>query len=47
MSELQALLLGTDTLHGFLDRLAELTTRALPEGSSCGVTVREESRPVT
>jgi len=47
LSELQALLLGTDTLHGFLDRLAELTTRALPEGSSCGVTVREESRPVT
>jgi GAF domain-containing protein len=47
LSELQALLLGTDTLHGFLDRLAQLTTRALPEGSSCGVTVRQDSRPVT
>jgi transcriptional regulator with GAF, ATPase, and Fis domain len=47
LSELQALLLGADTLHGFLDRLAQLTTRALPEGSSCGVTVRQDSRPVT
>ena len=44
---LQALLLSTDTLHRFLDRLAQLTTRALPEGSSCGVTVRQDSRPVT
>jgi GAF domain-containing protein len=47
LSELQALLLGTDTLRGFLDRLAQLTTRGLPEGSSCGVTIREDSRPVT
>lgn len=46
-SELQSLLLGTDTLHGFLDRLAQLTTQALPKGSSCGVTVRQDSRPVT
>ncbi|MDQ4010143.1 MAG: GAF and ANTAR domain-containing protein [Actinomycetota bacterium] len=47
MSELQALVLGTDTPHGFLDQLAQLTTRALPEGSSCGVTVRQDFRPVT
>ena len=47
LSELQALLLGTETLRGFLDRLIELTARALPEGSSCGVTVRAGSRPVT
>ncbi|MDQ4031527.1 MAG: GAF and ANTAR domain-containing protein [Actinomycetota bacterium] len=47
LSELQALLLDTDTLHGFLDRLAQLTTQALPEGSSCGVTVRQHSRPIT
>ena len=47
LSELQALLLDTDTLHGFLDRLAQLTAQALPEGSSCGVTVRQDSRPVT
>lgn len=47
LSELQALLLDTDTLHGFLDRLAQLTTQALPAGSSCGVTVRRDARPVT
>ena len=47
LSELQALLLDTDTLHTFLDRLARLTAQALPEGSSCGVTVRQYSRPVT
>ena len=47
LSELQALLLDTDTVHGFLDRLAQLTAQELPEGSSCGVTVRQDSRPVT
>jgi hypothetical protein len=47
LTELQALLLSTDTLRGFLDRLAQLTVRALPEGSSCGVTVRQDSLPVT
>jgi ANTAR domain len=47
LSELQALLLETDTLHNFLDRLAALTAQAMPEGSSCGVTVRQNSRAVT
>jgi GAF domain-containing protein len=47
LSELQALLLSTDTLHDFLGQLAQLTMRALPAGSSCGVTVRQDSRPVT
>ena len=47
LSELQALLLETDTLHRFLDRLAQLTAQALPEGSTCGVTVRQNSRAVT
>ena len=47
LSELQALLLGTDTLYEFLDQLAQLTAQALPEGSSCGVTVRQDSRAVT
>jgi GAF domain-containing protein len=45
--ELQSLLLKTDSVHGFLDRLAGLTARALPGGSSCGVTVRQESGPAT
>ncbi|MGH3898329.1 MAG: GAF and ANTAR domain-containing protein [Pseudonocardiaceae bacterium] len=47
LPELQALLLGTDTLHGFLERLAQLTAEALPEDGSCGVTVRQDSRPIT
>jgi GAF domain-containing protein len=45
--ELQALLLESGTLHNFLDRLAKLTAQTLPEGSSCGVTVRQNSRAVT
>ena len=47
LSELQALLFESDTLHHFLDRLAAFTAQALPEGSSCGVTVRQNSRAVT
>ena len=47
LSELQALLLESGTLHHFLDRLAALTAQALPEGSSCGVTVRQNSRAIT
>src|SRR5262245_17381207 len=47
LPELQALLLSTDTLREFLDRLARLTAQTLPEGSSCGLTVRQDSRPVT
>jgi GAF domain-containing protein len=46
-AELQALLLETDTLRHFLDRLAQLAAQALPGGSSCGVTVRQHSRAVT
>ncbi|MDQ3899986.1 MAG: GAF and ANTAR domain-containing protein [Actinomycetota bacterium] len=41
------MLLESDTLHHFLDRLAALTAQALPEGSSCGVTVRQNSRAIT
>jgi GAF domain-containing protein len=45
--ELQASLLETNTLYDFLDRLAQLTAQTLPEGSSCGVTVCQDSRVVT
>ena len=45
--ELQALLLESGTLRAFLDRLAQLTAQTLPEGSSCGVTVRQNSHAVT
>jgi GAF domain-containing protein len=37
LAELQALLLESQTLHHFLDRLAQLTAQALPRGSFCGV----------
>ena len=47
LAELQALLLESNTLHHFLDQLAQLTAQALPGGSSCGVTVRQHSRAVT
>jgi transcriptional regulator with GAF, ATPase, and Fis domain len=47
LSELQALLFESDTLHHFLGRLAHLTAQALPGVSSCGVTVRQNSRAVT
>jgi len=41
------LLLESQTLHHFLDRLAQLTAQALPRGSFCGVTVRQHSRAIT
>lgn len=47
LSELQRLLLGTETLHQFLDELASLTARELPAGSSCGVAVCQNSQPIT
>ncbi len=47
LTELHALLLSTDTLPEFLDELARLTVRELPEGSSCGVTVRRDGWPIT
>jgi hypothetical protein len=40
-------LLDTDTLQAFLDELARLTVQELPEGSSCGVTVRQHGWPIT
>ncbi len=43
--ELQALLLESGTPHNFLNQLAKLTAQALPEGSSWGATVRQNSRP--
>lgn len=47
LSELQELLLETNTLHEFLAQLAELTSQMMPAGNSCGVTVRQGSRAVT
>ena len=47
LTELQSLLLNTDTVQEFLDELARLTVQELPEGSSCGVTVRQHGWPLT
>ena len=45
--ELHSLLLNTHTVQEFLDELARLTVQELPEGSSCGVTVRQDGWPIT
>ena len=47
LSELQTLVLGSATLRGFLEQLAQLTVRALPADGSCGITVAQDSQPVT
>ncbi len=45
--ELHSLLLNTHSVQEFLDELARLTVQELPEGSSCGVTVRQDGSPIT
>ena len=47
LTELHSLLLNTQTVQEFLDELARLTVRELPEGSSRGVTVRQDGWPIT
>ncbi len=47
ISELQALLLGTDGIDGFLRELAMLAARTLGEGLSCGITLQPNGRPLT
>ncbi len=47
LTELQSLLLNTATVQECLDELARLTVQELPEGSSCGVTVRQHGWPLT
>lgn len=47
LTELHSLLLNTDSLQEFLDEIARLTVRELPEGSFCGVTVRQDGWPIT
>jgi hypothetical protein len=39
-AELQAVLLGTGSIDGFLQELAGLAARALGEGLSCGITLQ-------
>jgi GAF domain-containing protein len=47
ISELQALLLGTDSIDGFLRELAVLAARTLGEKVECGITLQPDGRPYT
>ena len=46
-TELQRALLGTQTIEQFLQEVALLAARLLPDGMSCGMTMRPNGRPVT
>jgi ANTAR domain len=45
--EMQALLLGTETIEEFLAELAGLAVRTVAEGLSCGITLQPNGRPLT
>src|ERR1700689_2926177 len=45
--EMQALLLGTETIEEFLTELAGLAVLAVGEGLSCGITLQPNGRPLT
>ena len=47
IAELQALLLGTESIDGFLRELAVLAAGTLGEGLSCGITLQPNGRPLT
>src|ERR1700735_1454307 len=45
--EMQALLLGTETIEEFLTERAGLAILAVGEGLSCGITLQPNGRPMT
>ncbi|MCW2948563.1 MAG: transcription antitermination regulator [Actinoallomurus sp.] len=47
VAELQDLLLGTESVDGFLRELAELAARRVRPGLSCGITLQPDGRPLT
>jgi GAF domain-containing protein len=47
INELQALLLGTDSIEGFLQELAVLAVHTLGGDLACGITLQPDGRPVT
>jgi hypothetical protein len=47
IAELQALLLGTESIDGFLREMAVLAAGTLGEGLSCGITLQPNDRPLT
>ena len=46
-TELQRALLGTQTIEQFLGEVALLAARVVPDGMSCGMTMRPNGQPVT
>jgi len=46
-TELQRALLGTQTIEQFLGEVALLAARLVPDGMSCGMTMRPNGQPVT
>jgi len=46
-TELQRALLGTQTIEQFLQEVALLAARLVPDGMSCGMTMQPNGRPVT
>jgi GAF domain-containing protein len=47
IGELQALLLGTESIDGFLREMAVLAARSLGGSLSCGITLQPNGRPLT
>jgi hypothetical protein len=47
IAELRALLLGTESIDGFLREVAVLAAGTLGEGLSCGITLQPNGRPLT
>lgn len=47
ITELQAVLLSTDSIDGFLHDLAVLAACQLGQGLSCGITLQPDGRPLT
>ncbi len=47
ITELQAVLLGTESIDGFLQELATLAARELGQGLSCGITLQPNGLPLT
>lgn len=45
-AELQALLLGTQSIDGFLQELATLAARTLGDDLSCGITLQPNGSPM-
>jgi GAF domain-containing protein len=46
-AELQEVVLGTESVEGFLRELTDLAARQVRQGLSCGITLQPDGRPLT